>query len=385
MSLKVCFFVRNISMPSGIERVTSAIANRLAEYGYDVSIMSLWGGLEPFYEKHENVSLYQLFANQAHGEKELLPPIFKQLVRFPLASIRLRRFLQQYPQDILIDTDYLLGQVALPAVLGLQLKHVHWEHFNFKLDANRPIKKFGRRMVAYLTHGLVTLTERDLVSWQEGAKIKGPMKSIPNPMPFKLPKVEYDADNRTILAVGRLNEQKGFDLLLQAWAIVAKEAASRGWKLRIVGSGEEKDSLESLRDSLGIKDSTELVPTTQNVDMYYRDASIYCLSSRYEGFPMVLLEAQAYCLPTVAFDCDTGPAEIVCDKETGYLIENGNIEAFAKGLMKLMSSQEDRERFSKQSATAAQRFQLEPIAQQWAQFLEQVQAAKAPKAAKTTS
>ncbi|WP_084388022.1 glycosyltransferase family 4 protein [Kushneria phosphatilytica] len=293
-------------MPSGIERVTSVIANRLVERGFDVSIISLWGGLEPFYPKHEAVTLYQLFSSQVRSTNKWVA-MLRRLGRFPLASWRLRRLLRQHPQDILIDTDYLLGQVALPAVAGLNVKHIHWEHFSFNLDLDKPHKLLGRRLIARMTHGIITLTQRDREYWQKGASVRGAITAIPNPVPFEMPEVNYQPDTLIVLAVGRLNYQKGFDRLIEAWAVMKNKdsAGTANWILRILGDGEEEQNLKQQAHKLGVKNSIEFLPATKDVDYYYRHASILAMSSRFEGFPMVLLEAQSYGLPIVAFDCDT--------------------------------------------------------------------------------
>lgn len=364
--MRICFFLRNISLPSGIERVTSVVANRLAEKGMDVSIISLWGGLNPFYDKHEDVKLYQLFPGQV-TEKNRVVAMGKRLGRFPAASHKLRRLLEKHPQDILIDTDYLLGLTVLPAIAGLDVKHIHWEHFNFNLDLDKPRKLLGRRLLARRTSAIVTLTERDVGYWQQGSQPKGPVTAIYNPVPFDRPDVEYDPDTRTVLAVGRLNRQKGFDHLLEAWARVRASADSDQlqWQLLILGDGEEETALKTQCRNLQIEDSVTFAPATQDVDSYYRRASMLAMTSRFEGFGMVLLEAQVYRLPTVAFDCDVGPAEIIEHEKNGLLVSQGDIEGFSHQLLRLMADRDMRCHFSSKTDESVDRFMPDPIADRW--------------------
>ncbi|WP_456268104.1 glycosyltransferase family 4 protein [Kushneria sp. AK178] len=371
--MRICFFLRNVSLPSGIERVTSVVANRLAEKGVDVSIVSLWGGLEPFYEKNENVKLYQLFPEQV-TEKNKSLALGKRLGRFPAASCRLRRLLKEHPQDIVIDTDYLLGQVALPALAGLPTRHVHWEHFCFNLDLGRPHKLMGRRLIARQTDGIITLTERDAGYWQQGARPNGPIRAIPNPVPFDPPEQHYNPDSKTVLAVGRLNHQKGFDRLLEAWAQIRHQTGADHdeWQLVILGSGEEDNALKASIARLAIEQSVTMVPATSDVSSHYHRAAILAMTSRFEGFPMVLLEAQAHRLPIVAFDCDTGPAEIIEHDQSGYLVEQDNIADFARQLGKLMGEKDKRIEFSNHAAQSIQRFDIEPIANRWISYLQHV-------------
>ncbi|ARS51888.1 hypothetical protein B9G99_02415 [Kushneria konosiri] len=364
--MRICFLLRNISLPSGIERVTSVVANRLAEKGVDVSIVSLWGGLEPFYDKHEAVKLYQLFPEQV-TEKNRVVALGKRLGRFPAASHKLRKLLKKYPQDILIDTDYLLGQVALPALVGLGVKHIHWEHFHFNLDLDKPHKLLGRRLLARRTSAIVTLTERDVGYWQEGARPGGPVMAIHNPVPFERPDVQYDPDTRVVLAVGRLNRQKGFDHLLEAWAKVRIDSEDNAspWQLVVLGSGEEEAALKKQCQELEIAHSVTFVPATRDVESYYRKASMLAMSSRYEGFGMVLLEAQTYRLPIVAFDCDVGPAEVITHEKNGLLVSPGDIKDFSAQLQKLMDDRDMRCHFSSKTDESVDRFMPDPIADRW--------------------
>ncbi|WP_121171908.1 glycosyltransferase family 4 protein [Kushneria sinocarnis] len=364
-------------MPSGIERVTSVIANRLAEQGVAVSIVSLWGGLEPFYPKHEAVSLHQLFSSQVRSASRWVA-MLRRLGRVPLASWRLRQLLRQYPQDILIDTDYLLGQVALPAVPGMSVRHVHWEHFSFNLDLDKPHKLLGRRLIARATRGIVTLTQRDREYWLKGARVRGEIAAIPNPVPFEMPETTYQPDTFIVLAVGRLNYQKGFDRLIESWAEMKNEKGNdvSHWTLRILGDGEEEHELKQKAHQLGVNDSIEFLPATKDVDHYYRNASILAMTSRFEGFPMVLLEAQSYGLPIVAFDCDTGPAEIISDGESGFLVAQGDTHGFAHQLASLIQDSELRMKFSANARDSVSRFKPEAIVVQWNRYLENLMSTK---------
>ena len=117
-------------------------------------------------------------------------------------------------------------------------------------------------------------------------------------------------------------EQKGFDLLLEAWHRLENE--KQDWHLKIVGDGPDKAKLESMIDTYNLHESVTLIPFQKNVIPLYQSASYYCLSSRFEGLPMVLLEAQACGLPCIAFDCDTGPSEIIKNRINGYLVAREN-------------------------------------------------------------
>ena len=130
-------------------------------------------------------------------------------------------------------------------------------------------------------------------------------------------------DSHIILNVGRLTPDKRQDLLIQAWY---KNKHKNDWKLWIVGDGEKKNELQLQIESLGLSNSVELLPATKNIDSIYRQASFFAFSSRFEGFGLVLLEAMSYGIPCLAFDCPSGPRDIIDDGINGFLVDNGNID-----------------------------------------------------------
>ena len=136
-----------------------------------------------------------------------------------------------------------------------------------------------------------------------------------------------------MLAVGRLQAQKGFDLLLQAWQTVIRQLPEA--RLRIVGGGPLEDELAALARSLGVEASVELVAPTEQIEPLYRESAVFVLSSRYEGMPLALLEAQALGVPAVAFDCPTGPSEILSE-DTGVLVPSADVPALAQALLRLL-------------------------------------------------
>ena len=142
-----------------------------------------------------------------------------------------------------------------------------------------------------------------------------------------------------------------------------------GWTLRIVGDGPERESLEALVRSLDISDTVEFTSSVSDVETHYREASIFCLSSRYEGFPMVLLEAISFGLPVVSFDCDTGPAEVL-EGTGGKLVAQGNVEKLAKELLSLMDSPEERMAISALSQAKAKLYQSNLILGEWVRVIE---------------
>ena len=173
-----------------------------------------------------------------------------------------------------------------------------------------------------------------------------------------------------VLAVGRHVAQKGFDLLVRAWAEVAP--AMPGARLRIVGDGPLRAAHEQLARELGVSNTIEWLAPTREIERLYRDAAVFVLSSRYEGMPLALLEAQALGVPAASFDCPTGPAEIVTP-ETGRLVVPGDAKALARALVELLSSRDLRERMGR-AAIARSREVFSPQAHEsrWTALIRDV-------------
>ncbi|MFM5482328.1 glycosyltransferase family 4 protein [Aeromonas veronii] len=359
MKVNICIFVGSADNVGGTERVSSVIANELQLYGYQVYMLSLQCGNTPFFELADGVEVDQIFTSLGRG-----------ILRLPLTIFKLRHYLKQKKIDILIDVESMLALYALPAVLGLNIRHICWEHFNYNVDLGKANRRLARKLAARFADDVVTLTERDKQLWLANTKYKANIVAIPNPLTIPPPTEINQKKAKLFLAVGRLTYEKGFDLLLQAWAQVALHHPD--WRLRIVGDGENKAMLEQLRRELKIEASTELVPKTNNIAEHYQQASFFVLSSRFEGLPLVLIEAQSFGLPVLSFDCDTGPAEIINPGKTGWLCEIENIEALSQLIhhaIYLTSRDELYNQYQLASIDNAKRFSVNNIVHKWINLL----------------
>lgn len=213
---------------------------------------------------------------------------------------------------------------------------------------------------------LVVLTETDKADWQQSGCTN--VMSIPNPCILDGQKVSIKSrKSNTILAVGRLHEQKGFDLLLQAWQPIEKTYSD--WSLRIVGEGPKRAELEAQIESQGLK-RVVLAGTTNDVLSEYAAASLYILSSRYEGLPLSLIEAMWSGLPCIAFDCPQGPAELLA-KDRGWLVPNGDVTALTAQIAYTLSHPEEAlKRAQKAQSFAQTTYSEAAIMPQWVQLIE---------------
>ncbi|TXJ09044.1 MAG: glycosyltransferase family 4 protein [Acinetobacter sp.] len=352
-SKNICFLIGNLNHSGGTERVTSLIANALAAEGNQISILSLADGRQPFFTLHANIQTYSLY-----------PHKISMKTNFFAAIWRIRKFVTQHQIDTLIVVDSISCVFTVPALFGLKIKHICWEHFNFNVDLGVSYRRLGRKWAAQYCDNVVTLTQRDKQLWQQGLKkIKAQMVAIANPSPYSIQEHTPSLAAKTILCVGRLTYQKGFDLLIEAWCKIAHQLPE--WKIIIVGIGEDEVLLKQMVIVGGVEDSIMFAGQQTDMDSFYRQASFFCMGSRFEGLPMVLLEAQSYGLPIVAFDCDTGPAEII-NKQTGFLVANGNVNQLAQAILKMAQCTDEQYQEMVIHATLnSKKFSLNEIIAQW--------------------
>ncbi|MFZ2726468.1 MAG: glycosyltransferase family 4 protein [Methylococcaceae bacterium] len=354
---KISFFCGDINRTGGTERVTTLIANALVKQGYDVSILSTANGLNPFFETAKEIKIYSLHMEN-HSSNFSNIKIIKNL----------HHYLVSNAIDYLIDVDIVLSFYSIPASFKTKTKIISWEHFNYYISVGGIIqrckRKIGRMLARKFAWAIVTLTKKDKINYERQLS-SAQIITIYNPAPV----INYSNPNygcNNVLAIGRLTYQKGFDTLLTVWQIVCK--TNNNWMLYIVGSGQDEQALKQQTQNLGISNRVIFVANTKNIEQYYLNAAIYIMSSRFEGLPMVLLEAKKYGLPIISFDCETGPSDIVQHEIDGILVENNNTYKLADSLLQLINNAEKRALFSK-NALQDNRFELSTIIEQWQKIL----------------
>lgn len=352
----ICFLTGTLNAFAGAERMTAVIANALAERGYPVLILSLW----------DERSCFTLHPDVVHEALFVQRPSFK---RAYLATVNgIRRFVKQRHVDVLIEVDTMLTLFTLPATLGLKVRRIAWEHCHFDEDLGKPARRFARRLAARFNEAVVVLTERDRQRWMEALAPRQPVIMIPNPLPFAFPPRAAERVSKTVLAVGRLTHAKGFDILLRAWEKVS--ASQPDWRLVIVGEGEERSALEALIRDLGISNSVEMPGLQRNIEEAYRQAALFCLSSRYEGFALTLIEAMAFGLPIVSSDCETGPRELVRNGSNGLLVPKEDPEALATGLLRLVADHPLCAELANEARNSASGMAIATVTERWQRLLQ---------------
>jgi len=355
---RIVFFVGSIGERGGTERVATLIANGLSRRGYEVSIVSLWGGLTSAYALEPEISLHELFPKNRKFKWK-----YFEVVR------GLRKYVKKRHADVVVSTDTLLILYSVPACVGRKVMKIAWEHFNFYADLDMKARKFARRLAGRMMDAIVVLTKEDLATWEKKVSGSARLTCIVNPITFPpIQLKERNWDNPVAIAVGRLTYQKGFDLLIRCWKQVA--AVSPAWKLCIIGEGEDEPMLKTQIKSEGLEGVVSILPFNPHIAEYYLNASIFCLSSRFEGLPMVLLEAQAFALPSVCFNCYTGPTEVVTQEENGFILSPDDLPGFSDRIVELAGDPALRKRMGMAALKRAELYQQNHVLDRWEALLQ---------------
>ncbi len=215
---------------------------------------------------------------------------------------------------------------------------------------------------------IIILSSKELEKWKKWHKN---IQVIPNFLPFISTK-ESDLSQEVVLSVGRMDkgDQKGFFRLIDIWEIVQKSKKYKEWKLHIVGDGILKKEIQDKIKIKKLEKSIILKPFIKEIEKEYLKASIYALTSHFEGFPMILLESSNYGIPSVAFDINTGPSDIIENKKSGFLISNNNLSDFAEKIQNLMDDENLRKKMGQYAKEKVKNnFSEYIIVQNWKKIL----------------
>ena len=374
---KIVYCTPGLYMAGGMERVLTLKANYFADVlGYDITIILTEGCDKPlFYKLSDKIKVINLNI----GFEELWTCSFvKKIFVYLKKQRQFKKALTKELMDIRPDVTVSLLRREINFINDIpdgsrKIGELHINRANYRNFSTQNVGIVKRLFAKYWSYNLVShlrrldklvvLTEKDREAWVELDNVV----AIPDPLSLSPQTVSPLTENR-VVAVARYSHEKGIDLLLRAWAIAEKRAL--GWRLDVYGDGD-RSPYNQLIEDLHIDGSRcELHGRTDNVEAEYVNSSIFVLSSRFEGFGMVLTEAMACGLPVVSFDCPWGPRSIITDGADGLLVENGNVEALADGLTRLMGDANLRQRMAANGIKNVQRFSVEHIAECWKELFE---------------
>lgn len=375
--LKLAYIIPGLFYPSGMERVLTAKVNYFVQhFDYEVHIFVTDGkGMQPYYPLDKRISLHHLDINfdgifafslvkrtALYWKKQRL---LKKRLEKELCAIRPDITVSLLRRDVNFINDLKDGSLKVGELHFNRLVYRQFTDKRFPAFMQKAITKMWQKQLLTNLQKLaafVVLTQEDAGYWFPLNNVS----VIPNPLPF-FPDEPALLDNKQVIAVGRMTYQKGFDLLIKSWKQVVEQHPD--WTLKIYGGGDKK-FYQALIDELNLMDSCFLEDATDAIAEKYYQSSIFVLSSRYEGFGMVLVEAMAYGVPPVAFMCPCGPKDLIEDGQNGLLVENGQIGELAERISFLMADESERKRMGANARSAIKRLEIEPVANEWKGLFE---------------
>jgi glycosyltransferase involved in cell wall biosynthesis len=344
----------------GAERVLTMTANHWARLGHAVVLITLDASQNDTCPLNPEVSRVGLGLLKSSAGP--LQAVWNNGTR--LRS--LRRAIRDSQPDVVISFIDRMNVLTLLATRGLGLDVIVSERVDPRRHDIGSMWNALRRSLYPRARALVVQTER--VCHATRSLVRGkPIYVIPNAIEMpKEPTGTPPADEPSgcrIVAMGRLVPQKGFDLLIQAFAQIAAEHPN--WRLHILGNGPQQSELEQLARAGDVTERVSFGGWVAETANFLRQSDLFVLSSRYEGFPNALLEAMACGLPAVSFDCDSGPAEIIRDGIDGLLVDAENVDALAEAMERLMSDEELRRRLATRAPEVIERFSVDEFFRRW--------------------
>lgn len=362
--MKLLFFIHSLSC-GGAERVTANLANYWAARGWVITVVTLSPSDQDFYHLHPTVIRIAL---NLDGESDgVLSALRNNLRRLRV----LRRVLIQQKPDVALAMMSMANILLAMASVGLKgFKKFGSERIH---PPRLPLGRLWERMRVYWYGRLdaIVALSSESAEWIQTHTSAKNISVIPNPVvwplqvntPVLLPESAGIPLRKRLLAVGRLEPQKGFDLLIDVFARLAPSHTE--WELVILGEGSLHTELQARIDALQLAGRILLPGRVGNLAEWYTQADLYVMSSLFEGFPNTLVEAMAYGLPAVSSDCDTGPRDIIRYEIDGLLVPPGDADALAAAMDRLMGDEYLRKQYAERAVEARERFSMERIAGIW--------------------
>lgn len=375
--MKLVYCMADVYNPGGMERV---LLNKLRWWVRRgdcelVLVTTDQNGRPPFYDFPPEVRRVDLAVNyKADKGRNPIAKTLSYLRKRKIHRRKLTELLMREKADIVVSL-YPSESSFIPSIPDGSKKVLEL-HFNkyFRLQYNRTgLLGLADRWRTRQDEKIVRRFDRFVVLTREDAENWGALPNlqvIPNAAP-DLPAVTHTTGSHRVIAVGRLDFQKGFDRLLDAWALLPAELRA-GWRLDIFGQGEWEDMLKEKCEALGIADSAHINKPTGRIFDEYAASDFLVMSSHYEGFPMVMIEAMACGLPAVCFDFLCGPRDIIRPEENGLMVREGDIPALAAAMQRVMEDPALLARMSDGAKKIAQTYSEAAVMAQWEACFQQL-------------
>ena len=363
--MKLLYFTIQINMQGGLARIVIDKINWLVDHGYEVTLCNIEAlDVVPYYETDARVKLLR-------GDMQTTPGGILTRLKGTLATLRrLKEIIRQEQPDVIVNAHTPLITWVLPftcrripKVMECHQSRQGLEVFNqwAMSKTARTLHRHAIRWIYGRYDRYVVLTHGDQDSW----RLKNCIV-IPNFSNYK-PETEHPnpLSARQVIVLARLMPQKRIDLMIRIWAKVAREFPD--WQLTVLGEGMQMEELKALAVAEGVSESFRMPGAVRDVTSYLEQSSILCLTSEYEGFGIVLIEAMLKGLPVVAFEY-VGVRDIIEDGVDGYVVPFGDVDAYAARLRQLMASAEVRRRLRDNALVSVRKFDKEAVMQRWVEL-----------------
>ena len=374
--MKILYQIHSTYNPGGMERVLlNKVRYLVEEKGWDVTVVTTdQHGRPSFYPFPDGVKMIDLGVNYSDDNgRPFVQKLTGYLRRRQEHKKRLKVLLEKERPDI-VDCFYPGECSFVPGlkdgsrkVMELHQSKLFHHQYNRSglmgladkaraLMDERLVRKFDR---------FVVLTQEDMQMWGDMPGIR----VIPNAASFIAEKYS-DCSQKRVIAVGRLDYQKSFDRLIQVWEKMHQQMPE--WRLDIFGQGEWKDMLQRMIDERGLEASVNLNAPTKDIGKEYSESSMIVMSSHYEGFPMVMIEAMACGLPAVCFDFKCGPRDIIIEGENGLIVPDGDIDGLAEAMIRLMRDDDLRKRMGENAKKVVEKYSEDRVMGLWVNLYEEI-------------
>ena len=369
---KIVYIIGGLYQPSGMGQVLSCKVNYLAEHtDWQIYVVLTERPDLPFYYKlAPNVKYVNFDIN--YDELDTMP-LLKKMCAYHEKQTAYKHKLTSYLMEVRPNITVSAIRREINFINDIpdgshKIGEIHFEKQFYRHFDNPYLPGFVNKWITEKWQGalikqlarldkFVILTEEDARNWD----MLSNKMVIPNPL-TKYPDVHSSQNSKTVISVGRYDPVKGFDMLIDAWAIVSNTHPD--WRLKIVGPGDRTPYVEQVK-RLELEQYVSCMGASNRIYDEMAEASFYVLSSRSEGFGLVLVEAMAVGLPCVAFSCSPGPRDIVSDNIDGMLVEKNDVHKLAEAILFLIEHDEKRQEYAAQAKINSERYRVENIMQKW--------------------
>ena len=350
--MKLLFFLRDITDCGGVQQTTCTNINALLDEGFKVETVSLYHKYEDtFFQLNNSVKRYTLFEHKVEHKKDFLS--IRNKVKIALREI-------DFEVLVIQDISY---SVFIPFDTWRTHKIIVCEHGRYFMGKVFGIHWIGAQIALRKANAIVCLTDLDAKNYRQRCRRDIPIYNIYNAINHAVNEVVYSSCSKIIVSCGSLDNVKRFEDAIEAAKVVFDTYPD--WQWYIYGDGNYRSKLLDLIYEYKLDKNVFLMGYEKNKEVIYGEKAFLVLTSRFEGFGMVLTEAMQYGLPIISYDINYGPKEIIKEDINGYLVPDGDINALANKIIKLIENKENRMRLSAGAYQSLSDFSLKKITDQW--------------------